>query len=224
MEVVAPCGGADSLGQDTQGRGRLARPLGAAALAEKLSSGRDKRPGQNSPGAQERQAPGVPAVPGAQPAQSVLIRSAEVSLEKAAHAAGRSGGAQVRGTQISEDVEDAGCVPGGQAVAPTMHCSAEKAPVEAVVVPSTQGAHTAREAPPVPPKKRPNGQFVGAVAPAPSAYVPEGAGMQATEPGGEKVPATQMTHVLLEVAPEVTPAFPAGHARQEKTGCPGTLL
>jgi hypothetical protein len=73
-------------------------------------------------------------------------------MEKAAHAAGRSGGAQVRGTQLSEDEAEVGCVPGGQGVAPAKHCSAEKAPVEAVVVPSAQGAHTAEVAPPVPPK------------------------------------------------------------------------
>jgi len=73
-------------------------------------------------------------------------------LGKAAHAEGRSGGAQVRGTQISDDAADAGCVPRGQGVAPAKHCSAEKAPVEAVVVPSAQGAHTAEVAPPVPPK------------------------------------------------------------------------
>jgi hypothetical protein len=45
-----------------------------------------------------------------------------------------------------------------------------------------------------------------------------------TAPGEEKVPAAQVEQVLLEFAPEGALAFPAGHARQEKTGCPGTLL
>ena len=62
------------------------------------------------------------------------------------------------------------------------------------------------------------------MAPAPSAYVPAGAGVQVTAPGEEKVPAAQVTQVLLEFAPKVALAFPAGHVRQEKTGCPGTLL
>ena len=105
-----------------------------------------------------------------------------------------------------------------------MHCSAEKAPVEAVVVPSAQMAHTAGEAPPVPLKYRPSGQSVVAVAPAPSAYFPTGAGVQDTAPGGEKLPAAQVAQAPTEVAPEVALAFPAGQAKQENTGCPGTLL
>ena len=104
------------------------------------------------------------------------------------------------------------------------HCDTAMAPVEAVVVPSAHAVHTAAEAPPSLPEKRPSGQSIGAAVPAAGAYFPAGAGVQETAPGEEKVPAAQVAQALSAAAPGDAPAFPAGHVRHAEIDCPGTLL
>jgi hypothetical protein len=193
-----------------------------------LSSGRDSRPGQNSPGAQAVQLPGEPTLPGPQPAQAELAASAALSLAKAAHASGRSGGGQVSGTQPSSPVgaaaADAGCVPAAQDKPPRMHCEAEKAPRVAVVEPAAQAAQAAMAVAPVPSLKRPSGQSVGAAAPAAGAYFPGGAGAQAAAPGVEEKPAAQGAQEDSDVAPTSALEVPAGQLAQAADVWPGAGL
>ena len=161
-------------------------------------------------------------MPGAQPAQSVLAPSAIVSLEKAAHAEGRSGAAQVRVTQLS-GAADAGCVPGEHTKAPLRHCARLEAPLVAVVVPAGQGVQDVMEADPTEGLKVLKGHSSAAPAPA-AAYEPAGATAQAEEPAGAKVPAAQGAHCARALAPGVALAVPAGQGTQPENVCPGAGL
>jgi hypothetical protein len=135
----------------------------AAATEEKLVSGREVRPGQNALGAQGVHAPGLPAVPLAQPAQPVLRTLPPTASEKergagharSPHCAKEEGGAVV-----------CGCEPAGHTKTPARHCEAAVAPRAAVDSPLGHASHAELEAPPAPDKNVPRSHSVGTEAPA----------------------------------------------------------
>jgi hypothetical protein len=91
-------------------------------------------------------------------------------------------------------------------------------------VPAKHLLQFARLVAPAPLKKRPAGHGEHAGAPGVLENVPKPHGEHEMEPGGAKVPSPQVLQAASVSAPTEALAVPAGHARHEDTGCPGTRL